>query len=596
MLHSPVGYLRYIRSLILPYKFLCMKRFLVIAGLLLTSSLYSAAQVLDSMIAVYADQYPDQKIHVHFDKDVYRAGETIWFKSYVFSGFSLATNSFNYYTELINDNGVVLQRKVYPILESTASGNFDLPDLMPAGNLLCRAYTTWMLNFDTAFLFQKSITVLDKKGAPAKASNSVAPRTTSIHFFAEGGNLVNSLQSVVAFKANDNFGLPVFVKGNVVNNKGDVVANFSSVHDGMGSFMLTPQEGETYKAQWSDSSGKPQVADLPVASSQGYVLNITSLPGKKMFSLMRTDNVLPEWQNINIVALLGQQRVYKAKASLVGSKVTSGTIPVGSFPSGVLQIAIFSETWEPIAERVVMINNNNYNFTAEVNTPGLNTNFRAKNTFEIDVADTLLANLSVSVTDAALGRQTGGDNIVSRLLLTGDIRGYVYNPAYYFSNSSDSVAAHLDLVMLTHGWRRYNWSDLAKGRRPKLKYPSDDYLALQATVFGVTTASPLRNDEELLIFLEQKDSTRQLLQMPKKGNDKFVAPNIVFFDTATVYYQFMKNKNAEKEMAIGFNNNFYKGVRNVNVLNRPVALQVELVANCTGTIYGHQIEPARQQF
>src|SRR5205085_6472878 len=139
-------------------------------------------------------------------------------------------------------------------------------------------------------------------------------------------------------------------------------------------------------------------------------------------------------------------------------------------PSGVLQVTVFSDTWEPIAERIMMINNSNYQFDAKVNTPELNTNFRAKNTIEIQVDDTLLSNLSLSVTDAAIGRQTFGDNIISRILLTGDIRGYVHNPGYYFANNADSTANNLDLVMLTHGWRRYNWANLVKGKKPVLKY------------------------------------------------------------------------------------------------------------------------------
>jgi hypothetical protein len=108
-----------------------------------------------------------------------------------------------------------------------------------------------------------------------------------------------------------------------------------------------------------------------------------------------------------------------------------------------------------------------------------------------------------------------------------------------------------------------------------LKYPFDNYLSIEAQVFGVTTASPLRSDEELLIFLEGKDSSRQFIQMPKVGVDKFVLPNVIFYDTASLYYQFAKDKKAEKEMSLGFNNNFYKGVKRIDLVNRPVALEID---------------------
>src|SRR4051794_34275651 len=141
-----------------------MKKVILLWIICIISFFSINAQGLDSMIKVYSEQVPDQKVHVHFDKDVYMAGETIWFKAYLFSGFSLSVNSKNYYAELVNDKGVVLQRKVYPIVESAAVGNFDLPDSLSAGNLIYRGYTTWMLNFDTSYIFQKNIVITNKDG------------------------------------------------------------------------------------------------------------------------------------------------------------------------------------------------------------------------------------------------------------------------------------------------------------------------------------------------------------------------------------------------------------------------------------------------
>src|SRR3954464_12687231 len=105
-----------------------IKKLLLLLVLFIVACASVRAQGLDSMIKVYSEQVPEQKVHVHFDKDVYIAGETIWFKAYLFSGFSLAAISRNFYAELVNDKGIVLQRKVYPVVESGVAGNFDIPD------------------------------------------------------------------------------------------------------------------------------------------------------------------------------------------------------------------------------------------------------------------------------------------------------------------------------------------------------------------------------------------------------------------------------------------------------------------------------------
>lgn len=159
-----------------------MKKFLLLACLVVLSVFSVKAQVIDSMIKVYSEQVPDQKAYVHFDKDLYRAGETIWFKTYLFSGFSLSVNSKNFYAELVNDRGNIVQRKVYPVTESSSVGNFDLPDSLPAGNLIFRGYTTWMLNFDTSFIFQKSIAIADKAGV-AEKNSQIRQRIILYNFF-----------------------------------------------------------------------------------------------------------------------------------------------------------------------------------------------------------------------------------------------------------------------------------------------------------------------------------------------------------------------------------------------------------------------------
>ena len=544
---------------------------------LLVQSLFVKAQVTDSMIRVYASQVPDQKVYVHFDKEVYRAGETIWFKAYLFSGFSLSVQSRNFYAELINGQGNVIQRKVYPISASSAAGSFDLPDSTSGGSLVFRAYTTWMLNFDDAFLFQKNITVVHQSDV-VPGEKTAQAKKYFIQFFPEGGNLTGGLHSVVAFKATDEVGMPVFAKGSIVDSKGAVVTSFSSLHDGMGVFNLTPVVNERYEAVWSDPSGRQQTIRLPDIKTQGIVLALTKSGTKRIFHLSRTDDVPESWKKVHILALLGQETVFKAKTDMTAVTTTSGAIPVETLPSGILQLTVFSDTWEPIAERIVMINNGNYGFDAKVNTAELNTNSKAKELIEIQVDDTLFCNLSLSVTDLAASIHTATDNIISTLLLTGDIKGWVHNPATYFADRTDSTAAKLDLVMLTHGWRRYDWVNMATGHKPVLKYPADNYLSIEATASGSKAASPLRTDEQLQIFIQGKDSSHQFLLMPKTGQDKFSLPDIMFYDSVTVYYEFMKDKRADKNRKVAFYNNFYKGEEQINLLHRPAGWQTDTAA------------------
>ena len=139
----------------------------------------------------------------------------------------------------------------------------------------------------------------------------------------------------------------------------------------------------------------------------------------------------------------------------------------------------------PLAERVCFINNNNYSFDAKLTMSAKSLQKRGSNVVDIEVTDTFKTNLAIAVTDAEVdGNRPWDDNIITSSCLPGDLRGYVKDPYYYFHNNSDSLVRQLDLVMLTHGWRRFKWENLAKGKIPVIKYPIENYLSIECRSDG----------------------------------------------------------------------------------------------------------------
>ena len=105
-----------------------------------------------------------------------------------------------------------------------------------------------------------------------------------------------------------------------------------------------------------------------------------------------------------------------------------------------MQVTLFTADGKPIAERIVFINNNYYYFITDLHAPEKNLTPKGKNILQVDVGDTLLTNLSIAVTDAATTPPDDEEeNIFSNILLSSDIKGYVHNPAYYFSGTADSI-------------------------------------------------------------------------------------------------------------------------------------------------------------
>jgi hypothetical protein len=529
--------------------------------------LIAHSQIIDSMMNVYAENYPQEKVYVQFDKSVYNPGETIWYKAYIFTGADPSQAGKNFYTELSDAGGNIVQRKTAPVLESTASGSFDIPPDVKGSRLHFRAYTSWMLNFDTAFIYEKEIIILN---GSKDSSVSVKPLTERyLQFFPEGGDMVAGLESVVAFKASDHFGLPINIKGVLKDASGKNLLEFNTEHDGLGKFILSPDKNDVFTAVWKDDLGIEHKTDLPAVKPSGVVLKLLTGNKKVFFSVARSSVDSMTYSHLTIIGHMHQHLVYKAKINLEESFMSGGTIPVEQLPSGVLQVTIFINNDQPVAERVIFVNNHDYEFSPQLIVTAKSVVKRGRNEIEIAVPDTLHSNLSVSITDGdADGNKFNDDNIISRLLLTGDVKGYVHNPYYYFSNSSDSIAQHLDLVMLTHGWRRFKWDQLAKGKPPVIKFPEQYYISAKAEVLGVD-ASHIAKDEFLNLILKKKDSSTQILQVPHLSGFKFGLTGLIFYDTAQAYYQFNMNRKLSNEAAIVFTTGLYNGNKKIKPMVLP---------------------------
>ena len=158
------------------------------------------AQNIDAGITTYAEKYNPERAWLHYDKATYSAGETIWFKAYMMAGIFPADQSKTLYVDWVDDKGILLQHTVSPVVDAVTNGQFDIPAEYKGNYIRVRAYTKWMLNFDSAFLYDKTIRVLTRNTIQAGSKN---PPVSSISFFPEGGDAIAGISNKIAFKANN---------------------------------------------------------------------------------------------------------------------------------------------------------------------------------------------------------------------------------------------------------------------------------------------------------------------------------------------------------------------------------------------------------
>ncbi len=528
-----------------------MKKISLVLALLTIGICKLSAQQIDSMMGLYAENYQQEKIHIQFDKSIYNKGETIWFKAYVMMGTDISTYSKNFYVDWFDDKGKLLSHTTAPMFEASARGQFVVPDKYTGKLIHAKAYTNWMLNFDTAFLYNKDLRI-DQSQIAATKTQPIKSITT-VQFLPEAGDLVGGINQRIAFLATNQFGIPTNISGAIKNGKNELLDSFATEHDGMGVFAIDVVANEKYNAIWTDENGVNHTTAIPITKQAAATLQVQPLRSKVLFVVKRSADAPENFKTLNTIAHMNQHEVYKSRVNLTNKVSGVGEIPTKDLPTGILQITLFDANWVPIAERVVFVNNNDYEFLPDVRVVEKAIKPRGKTRLDVYVADSALSNMSMAVTDADLLNDES-NTIISQMLLAGDIKGYIQNPAYYFSNDEDSTRQHLDLVMLTHGWRRFNWAEIAKAQPPVFANAKDtDYLQIKGSVFGFNKASGVKAPPFINLILQAKDSSKQFLFLPLTKEATFLQKGITFYDTIKIYYQFNGDKKLTDRAVVRFN-------------------------------------------
>jgi len=403
-----------------------------------------------------------------------------------------------------------------------------------------------MLNFDEAYIFRKPLFIYKpslQKIIPVKESIDYR-----VDFFPEGGELIRNVINVVAFKATDNRGMPVPISGRLLDQSDVEINTFNTIHDGMGSFGLLAKAGEQYHAEIMFSDSSKRRIELPTVKENGWALQVREESETKRRIILARESS----NDIADLVLIGQMQHELLFEQNLQVKDNNSIISLDTrpFPSGILQLTLFTKSGIPLAERLLFINNNDYRMPVNLQSDTVSLKKKAKNVLSFSIPDSIVGSYSVSVVDD--GKLISGNNsedIVSRLLLTSDLKGYIHQPSFYFKNNDKTTRMALDLVMMTHGWRRFQWNLVLKDQFPLLRYRDQNHIQLSGTVFSERTKKPIAGGEANF-FLRTKDSLTDFFQVPVGNDGRFAIEDLVYSDSAQFSFQYNSKKNREKELYI----------------------------------------------
>ncbi|MEO8766298.1 MAG: hypothetical protein ABI416_18505 [Ginsengibacter sp.] len=475
---------------------------LVICPLLFPSSAVCQNNqvTISSLFSQYHQNTIREKIFVHTDKSFYVAGEIAWFKLYAVDASDhkpLELSKVAYVEITDSANKHVLQAKI-DLINAEGWGSFYIPLNLNSGNYKLRAYTNWMKNFGADYFFEKIITIINIQKRIHVAATKPANKP-DIQFFPEGGNLVNSILSKIAFKGTDQHGKGIKFKGVVLDNS-DTILTFNPQHAGMGFFSLIPVNNHLYKAVIQTETGETITKALPQVYNGGYVMSLTELGGKIKVTV-QTDITAAN----QVYLFIHTREVTKASETghfQQGQAVF--LIDKEILGDGISHITVFNDQRQPVCERLYF-KKPSKQLDIKLNTDLQSYAGRTKVSVNIQTGDNALKNDSTSLSmtvyrvDSLQSPET--PFISSYLLLTSDLRGNIEDPNYYFLKDDPETNSALDNLMLTNGWRRFKWEEIFKTTKPFFEFiPEYNGHVITGKIIDTKSGNPGTGLETTLAF------------------------------------------------------------------------------------------------
>lgn len=506
----------------------------------------------------FGSTLPQEQVFVHMDNTCYFLGDTIYYKAYMRRSDTGAPSRISgvLYVELFNQDGYLVERQQLEMTNGQGCGSFCLPDTLYGGYYEMRAYTRWQLNWgvcehphtkqaerwffskqmckdfyrDYDKLYSRVFPVYDKPLMPGDYTPDMTLRPMSrvfktkekvtvahVSFYPEGGHLLAGAPCTVAFEANDDDGQHMSGTLTVKDSGGQVVAEAKAERRGRGSFTLTPAAGQTYTATFAWDGGNA-AQKLPKVESQGCALVATQ--SASTLSLALHTSGQPADRPLG-VTVMHQGVPIDFQETEAGAQHTL-SFDTSAWPTGVMQLTVFDTQGTVYADRLVFVRQPDFQ-PATVSISGASDEYEPFAPIQLSLQGMPGSTVSVAVRDAAHSdRLYDNADILSEMLLSSQVKGFVENPRYFFEANDEQRARDLDLLLMIQGWRRFDWYTMTAPGAFVLSHKPERTPLMTGEVNNYTAKRPkdrLDLFEETVgkMDTESKDKQKKAIEQGKKA-------------------------------------------------------------------------------
>ncbi|WP_411766005.1 hypothetical protein [Winogradskyella sp. A3E31] len=450
---------------------------------------------------------PREVIYAHLNKSIFIKGEMLGLSIYAFDKYDKALSSLttNIYCTIEDTSGAIIKKKLLHVSDGTTKTIFRIDSTFNNGSYTIKAFTNWQKNFPEQNHFQQNFKVISDNDLSKNTNHN--NNDIDLQILGEGGHIIENTLNTVGIIAKDKNGIGLAnVKGEIVDDLGELISNFKLNSLGISKILFQPLSGRLY---FTKIHFKENIISAPINNIKPYGINLSVTERKSGASIiLRTNkNTLNRIKDKNYsIGIHNGKEISKIDFrfdDLTQQMIISNEL----LHDGMNIITVFDENLSPLLERMVFKDKSVS--IAKLNLKKVdwsNDSIRVVISSEqFDSKLQGLQNISISVLPEKTISYNHQNNIISQLFLQPYIKSPVQNAQYYFNNVTAKTKFDLDLLLLTQGWSSYSWDNIFKFNTNYI-YNFEQGIDVTANING-------KNESSTFITYPLKNSSTQVFSV-----------------------------------------------------------------------------------
>ncbi len=497
----------------------------------------------------------DNQLYLTTNKEIYTPAETICFQAFLINSSSNISTSI--FAELYDCGGKKVMSKKLPLENNIGAGSFVLPNLNSDYYLLY-CYTLGN-NGKPGLEFIKKIAIDEKTIAAGSFENkNFTAADLVVDYNFEGGSFVSELSNNILIKTSSKNNNPLSVYGKIINQKNEVVSIFNTNEQGFVNVNLVPYKNEKCTLVIKDNQGNLKTIPLPDALPEGLTFKLLTMEKSIMYVAQlfaKTDNTP---LNYTVDILKDDEPVFQSVLKFdEGKSQLHEEIDNNKLPEGYLTVRIRDDNRKVYVERL---------FYNSGNTEKANS---------IDIFDSV----NNKTYQIALPNYISGTGCIT-------INAIEKNKTSFIQTNAATIYKNLHTPELSSDINYSKFNDylisiknIATGNNAIIT-AENKLLSLSGTLYEADNKAV--KNKKVNIVIAQGKNNKQLIETITDQEGRLVINNLLFFDTATVYYQLADKSEGKNDVRLVLDQlpNVYLSGTNEKLKDYLCANQI-IIANTT---------------